>query len=103
MSALLSIKPRGDRYIWLIAGLLMLASTLLVYSATGSLAHRQRNSDTEYYLFRHIGISGLGLILMYVIHHIKIKEEKIFYCCLLHLNHNTWTRCIDVQYVPLSE
>lgn len=73
MSALLYIKPRGDRYIWLIAGLLMLASTLLVYSATGSLAHRQRNSDTEYYLFRHIGISGLGLILMYAIHHIPYR------------------------------
>ncbi|NBU70995.1 MAG: cell division protein FtsW [Bacteroidetes bacterium] len=73
MSALLSINLRGDRYIWLIAGLLMLASTLLVYSATGSLAHRQRNSDTEYFLFRHIGISGLGLILMFAVHHIPYK------------------------------
>lgn len=51
----------------------MLASMLLVYSATGSLAHRQRNSDTEYYLFRHIGISGLGLILMFAIHHVPFK------------------------------
>lgn len=73
MSALQSIKLRGDRYIWLIAGLLMLASTLLVYSATGSLAHRHRNSDTEYYLFRHIGISGLGLMLMFAIHHIPYR------------------------------
>jgi cell division protein FtsW len=73
MSVLLSFKPKGDRYIWLIAGLLMLASTLLVYSATGSLAHRQRNSDTEYYLFRHIGITGLGVILMYTVHHIPYR------------------------------
>jgi len=73
MNALLAVKLRGDRYIWLIAALLMLASTLLVYSATGSLAHRQRNSDTEYYLFRHIGISGLGLILMFAIHHIPYR------------------------------
>jgi len=73
MSAFQQIRPRGDRYIWLLSGLLMLASTLLVYSATGSLAHRLRDSDTEYYLFRHIGVSAVGLLLMYFIHQIPYR------------------------------
>ena len=44
-------KTKGDRVIWAIVILLTLASLLLVYSSTGSLAYRMSKSN-ESYLFQ---------------------------------------------------
>ena len=63
-------KTRGDRVIWGIVIILTLASLLLVYSSTGSLAYRMSKS-TESYLFKQFAFIILGLIIIYFAHRIN--------------------------------
>ena len=63
-------KTKGDRVIWAIVILLTLASLLLVYSSTGSLAYRMSKS-TESYLFKQFAFIILGIILIYWAHRIN--------------------------------
>ncbi len=57
---------RGDRAVWVIVLILALFSILTVYSATGSMAFRQRGGNTEYFLIKHgIFVIG-GLVLTYL-------------------------------------
>lgn len=65
---LISAELKGDRVIWAIAALLMIASLLIVYSSSGHLAHAKRGGDTEYYLIRQAGFLLLGAVLMYLCH-----------------------------------
>lgn len=62
---------RGDRPIWLIMLLLMVASVLLVYSSIITLAWRHHDGNTLYYLTRHGFILVCGMGLMYVAHKVK--------------------------------
>ena len=63
-------KTRGDRVIWAIVIILTLASLLLVYSSTGSLAYKMSKS-TESYLFKQFAFIILGLIIIYWAHRIN--------------------------------
>ena len=63
-------KTKGDRLIWSIVVLLTLASLLLVYSSTGSLAYRMSKS-TESYLFKQFTFIILGLMIIYWAHRIN--------------------------------
>ena len=63
-------KTKGDRVIWAIVILLTLASLLLVYSSTGSLAYRMSKS-TESYLFKQLAFIILGIIVIYWAHRIN--------------------------------
>lgn len=63
-------KTKGDRVIWAIVILLTLASLLLVYSSTGSLAYRMSKSN-ESYLFKQFAFIILGLIIIYFAHRIN--------------------------------
>jgi cell division protein FtsW len=63
-------KTRGDRVIWAIVLMLTLASLLLVYSSTGSLAYRMSKS-TESYLFKQFTFIILGLLIIYWAHRIN--------------------------------
>lgn len=63
-------KTRGDKVIWAIVIILTLASLLLVYSSTGSLAYRMSKS-TESYLFKQFAFIMLGLIIIYFAHRIN--------------------------------
>ncbi len=63
-------KTKGDRVIWSIVILLTLASLLLVYSSTGSLAYRMSKS-TESYLFKQFTFIILGLLIIYWAHRIN--------------------------------
>ncbi len=63
-------KTKGDRVIWAIVLLLTLASLLLVYSSTGSLAYRMSKS-TESYLFKQFTFIILGLLIIYWAHRIN--------------------------------
>ena len=63
-------KTKGDRVIWAIVIILTLASLLLVYSSTGSLAYRMSKS-TESYLFKQFAFIILGLIIIYFAHRIN--------------------------------
>jgi cell division protein FtsW len=63
-------KTKGDRVIWAIVILLTLASLLLVYSSTGSLAYRMSKSN-ESYLFKQFAFIILGIIIIYWAHRIN--------------------------------
>ncbi len=63
-------RTKGDRVIWSIVILLTLASLLLVYSSTGSLAYRMSKS-TESYLFKQFAFIILGIIIIYWAHRIN--------------------------------
>src|SRR6187551_3004396 len=70
MSGNLVNKTKGDKVIWAIVIILTLASLLLVYSSTGSLAYRLSKS-TESYLFKQFAFIILGLIIIYFAHRIN--------------------------------
>lgn len=63
-------KTRGDKVIWAIVIILTIASLLLVYSSTGSLAYRLSKS-TESYLFKQFAFIILGLAVIYFAHRIN--------------------------------
>lgn len=63
-------RTKGDKVIWAIVVLLTLASLVLVYSSTGSLAYRMSKS-TESYLFKQFAFIVLGLIIIYFAHRIN--------------------------------
>ena len=63
-------KTKGDKVIWAIVIILTLASLLLVYSSTGSLAYRMSKS-TESYLFKQFAFIMLGLMVIYFAHRIN--------------------------------
>lgn len=60
-------KTKGDKAIWAIVIILTLASLLLVYSSTGSLAYRMSKSN-ESYLFKQFAFIIFGLIIIYCAH-----------------------------------
>ena len=63
-------RTKGDRVIWAIVIILTLASLLLVYSSTGSLAYRMSKS-TESYLFKQFAFIVLGFLVIYFAHRIN--------------------------------
>jgi len=63
-------KTRGDRVIWAIVIIFTLASLLLVYSSTGSLAYRMSKSN-ESYLFKQFAFIIFGLFIIYWAHRIN--------------------------------
>ena len=58
---------KGDRVIWAIVIILTIASLLLIYSSTDSLAYRNRKSN-ESYLFNQLTFIVSGLVLIYIMH-----------------------------------
>lgn len=70
MSGSLVSKTKGDKVIWATVIILTVASLLLVYSSTGSLAYRMSKS-TESYLFKQFAFIILGLIIIYFAHRIN--------------------------------
>lgn len=63
-------NTRGDRVIWGTVLILTLASLLLVYSSTGSLAYRMSKS-TESYLFKQFAFIIVGMVVIYFLHRIN--------------------------------
>ena len=64
---------KGDPVIWAIILFLSLLSILVVYSATGSLAYRRMQGDTEYYLVKHTLLTFLSLGLVWLTHKIDYR------------------------------
>ena len=56
--------------IWAIVIVLTLASLLLIYSSTGSLASRNKNT-TEVYLFKQLGMILGGFVIIYFSHRVN--------------------------------
>lgn len=72
----INAELKGDRVIWMILAVLALFSILAVYSATGSLAYKQRGGNTEAFLIRHGFILMLGLGLTYLAYSINYMRYK---------------------------
>lgn len=74
---------KGDKMIWSIVILLSVFSILVVYSATGALAYKMANGNTEFYLLRHTFLVALSLFAMWVTHRIDYRYYSKL--CLLAL------------------
>ena len=64
---------KGDPIIWFIVILLSVLSIFVVYSATGTLAYRRMEGNTEYYLLKHSLLVFLSFFAMYVAHKIDYR------------------------------
>jgi cell division protein FtsW len=62
---------KGDKVIWAVMFLLSLLSLLVVYSAVVTLAHKFKQGNTEWYLFKHFISIAIGFSLAYLFHRIK--------------------------------
>lgn len=63
----------GDNLIWGVVIMLSIISILVVYSATGALAFRRMEGNTEYYLLKHSFLVFLCLLAMWVCSKIDYK------------------------------
>jgi cell division protein FtsW len=64
-------RTHGDKMIWGTVITLCLISLLVVYSATGALAYKERGGHTEYYLFKQLGLFIFGFVIMWVAHRVN--------------------------------
>lgn len=64
---------KGDPVIWFIVFILSLFSILVVYSATGSLAYKVMEGNTEYYLIKHSFLVGLSFYAIWIVHRIDYR------------------------------
>lgn len=114
MSGSLVQKTRGDKVIWAIVILLTMASLLLVYSSTGSLAYRMSRS-TESYLFKQFAFIILGLIIIYFAHRINysiysrvalylflVSIPLLLYTLLFGVELNAGSRWIKLPVINLT-
>jgi cell division protein FtsW len=58
----------GDRWIWMVVLVLSVISVLSVYSSNSTIAHRFRDGNFEFYLFKHLGLILSGLFFLYLVH-----------------------------------
>ncbi len=64
-------RTRGDKYIWGLVIVLSLVSILVVYSATGSLAYKSLGGNTSKFLFKQVGFTMVGLVLIFGLHRVN--------------------------------
>lgn len=64
---------RGDRAIWIVFGLLSLASMLAVYSSAGIMEYRYDGPGAGYHLMKHFLVILAGGFIVYVVHQIPIS------------------------------
>lgn len=107
-------KTRGDKVIWAIVIILTLASLLLVYSSTGSLAYRMSKSN-ESYLFKQFAFIMLGLLIIYFAHRINytiysrvalvlflISIPLLLYTLLFGVQLNAGSRWIKLPVINMT-
>jgi cell division protein FtsW len=63
-------RTKGDKVIWALVVLLAMASLLVVYSSTGTLAYRMSKSS-ESYLFKQVAFIALGIAVIYFAHQVN--------------------------------
>jgi len=64
---------KGDPIIWFVVGALSLISIAAVYSATGNLAYRKADGNTEFFLLKHTSIMAAALVLMWLVHNVPYR------------------------------
>ncbi len=81
----------GDGVIWGVIITLSLISLLAVYSATGTLAYKYQHGNTSYYVLKHLTYMFIGLMIIFVTHHIpyqfysKLSQLLLIICIPLLL------------------
>ncbi len=68
---------KGDPVIWFIVFALSIISILVVYSATGTLAYKKMEGNTEFYLFRHSSLVFMCFLSMWVAHKLPYKYYSL--------------------------
>lgn len=63
----------GDRALWIIVAFLAVASLLVVYSSTASMAYRKAGGDTFHYFLSQLKFILLGFGIMVVVHRINYQ------------------------------
>ena len=64
---------KGDPVIWFIVFALSIISIMVVYSATGTLAYKRMDGDTEHYLIKHALLVAFSLLAMWAAHNIDYR------------------------------
>lgn len=76
---------KGDKVIWIVLMLLSLLSLLIVYSATGALAYREKSGNTMYYLIRQLFTIGAGIgVIVLMVNVIPVKMYSMAANLLLY-------------------
>ena len=69
---------KGDSKIWWIIIFLSIASVLVVYSATGELAHKIRGGNTSYYMFKQMSSIIMGFIIIIALSNVPCNYYSRF-------------------------
>jgi cell division protein FtsW len=116
-SPLRSLRPRtkGDKVIWASVLLLVLASLLVVYSATGSLAYKMYKGNTEVYLFKQVAFIVVGFCVIYFAHRVNytiysrmakvlflLSIPLLFYTLFFGVTLNEGSRWIKLPIINLT-
>ncbi|QCR22904.1 FtsW/RodA/SpoVE family cell cycle protein [Pontibacter sp. SGAir0037] len=64
---------KGDAVLWGIVMAFSLISVAVVYSATGTLAYKKMEGNTEYFLIKHSSLILVGLAFMWMAHKIDYR------------------------------
>ena len=65
---------KGDPILWAIVLLFSFISIAVVYSATGTLAYKKMNGNTEAFLLKHTGLILIGLVCMWLAHRVDYRH-----------------------------
>ena len=101
--------------IWALVILLVLASLLVVYSATGSLAYKLYRGNTEVYLFKQIVFITIGMAVIYFAHRVNytiwskvayflfiISIPLLFYTLFFGVRMNEGSRWIRLPIINMT-
>jgi cell division protein FtsW len=110
-----SQRTKGDKVIWALVILLVLASLLVVYSATGSLAYKLYRGNTEIYLFKQIAFIIMGMAVIYFAHRVNytiwskvayflflISIPLLFYTLFFGVRMNEGSRWIRLPIINMT-
>ena len=64
---------KGDPVIWCVVVLLALMSIMVVYSATGTLAYKKLEGNTEYFLIKQTLFVLIGFFVMWIAHRVDYR------------------------------
>ena len=65
---------KGDPILWAIVVLFSFISIAVVYSATGTLAYKKMDGNTEAFLFKHTSLILMGLGCMWLAHRVDYRH-----------------------------
>lgn len=64
----------GDRVLWVIIAILSVASLLVIFSSTASMAYRKAGGDTSHYFFAQLKFIVLGFAAMIAVHRLNYQR-----------------------------